>query len=55
MVCLSVKGSSKSILIAWDSLLFKKLDEFVGNFSVSIFFTILESEFEWMLSGVYGP
>lgn len=48
-------GISGGILIAWDLTEVTKLDEIVGNFSVSIKFAEVSSGFEWLISGVYGP
>lgn len=33
----------------------RKVDEIVGNFSISIKLVRLSSGFEWMLTGVYRP
>lgn len=48
-------GTSGGILIAWDPLEVRKVDEIMGNFSLSIRLIKESSGFEWLLIGVYGP
>lgn len=43
------------ILIAWDPIEIRKVDELMGSYSVSIKVVELSSGFEWVLTGVYGP
>lgn len=48
-------GTSGGILFAWDPTKVTKLDEIVGNFSVSIKIAEVSLGFEWLIFGVYGP
>lgn len=50
-----LEGVSGGLVIAWDSLKLKKIDKFIGAFSVSIIFSDQSCRFDWMLLGVYGP
>ena len=43
------------ILLAWYRRVFKKVDSFVGRFSVSILLKGVVDGFEWVCLGVYGP
>lgn len=52
---LPVVGTSGGIIIAWDPLEVRKIDEIVGNFLVSIKLVEISFGFEWMFFGVYGP
>lgn len=48
-------GTCGGVLIAWDPSEILKVDEVVGNFTVSIKIIENSSGFEWMLFGVYRP
>lgn len=48
-------GTSRGILLAWDSIEIRKVDEWIRSYSVSIKVVELSSRFEWVLTGVYGP
>jgi len=52
---LGARGTVGGILILWDSRMVSQLDEVRGNFSLSCLFKSLQDDFEWVLSGVYGP
>lgn len=52
---LPVNGTSGGILFTWDLVEVKKVDEWMGNFLVTIKLVELSLGFEWMLSTVYGP
>ena len=43
------------ILLMWDRRVVEKIDEAVGDFSVSYRFRGVIDQFEWAFSGVYGP
>jgi hypothetical protein len=48
-------GASGGILLMWDRRVVEKIDEAVGDFSVSCRFRGVIDQFEWAFSGVYGP
>jgi hypothetical protein len=48
-------GASGGILLMWDSRVVEKIDDAVGNFSVSCKFRSVVNQTEWAFSGVYGP
>ena len=48
-------GASGGILLMWDSRVVEKLDDAVGNYSVSCKFRSVVNQSEWVFSGVYGP
>ena len=48
-------GASGVILLMWDKRFMEKVDDVVGDYSVSGRFKILSSGFEWAFTGVYGP
>ena len=48
-------GASGGILLMWDHRVVEKIDEAVGDFSVSYRFRGVIDQFEWAFSGVYGP
>lgn len=43
------------ILVAWNPLEVGKVDEIVGNFSISICLVDISSGFDWLIIGIYGP
>ena len=49
------QGASGGILIGWDARLLTYLDIFVGQFSLSLKFRNNLDNFDWWLTGVYGP
>lgn len=51
---LPVCGTLGGILIAWDPMEVLRLDEIVGNYSISIKMAEVLFGFEWMILGVYG-
>ena len=48
-------GASGGILLMWDHRVVEKIDEAMGDFSVSCRFRGVIDQFEWAFSGVYGP
>lgn len=48
-------GTLGGILIVWDLMEVQKMDEIMGNYSVSIKLMEVSSGFEWLILGVYGP
>ena len=54
-VYLSSIGTSSGILVMWDRRVVEKLEEAVGDFSVSCRFRNVGDNFEGAFSGVYGP
>ena len=48
-------GASGGILIGWDDKLVSFVDPQVSTFSLSIKFKNSLDNFEWWLTGVYGP
>ena len=48
-------GASGGILLMWDRRVVEKIDEAVGDFSVSCRFRGVIDQFDWAFSGVYGP
>ena len=47
--------ASGGILLMWDSRVVEKIDDAVGNFSVSCKFRSVVNQTEWAFSSVYGP
>ena len=47
--------SSGGVLLIWDKRVFKQLDIFVGQFSVSVLLRGVVDDFVWACTGVYGP
>lgn len=43
------------ILAAWDTSMFQLVDQFIGDFSVSILTKPVKMGCLWAFSGVYGP
>ena len=48
-------GAAGGILLMWDRRVVEKIDEAVGDYSVSCRFRGVVDLFEWAFSGVYGP
>jgi len=48
-------GASGGILLMWDKRFMEKVDEAVGDYSVSGRFKILSSGFQWAFTRVHGP
>uniref|UniRef100_A0A2N9H2I2 Endonuclease/exonuclease/phosphatase domain-containing protein n=1 Tax=Fagus sylvatica TaxID=28930 RepID=A0A2N9H2I2_FAGSY len=48
-------GASGGILLMWDTRVVEKIDDAVGNYSVSCKFRSVLNQLEWVFSGVYGP
>lgn len=48
-------GRADGILVAWDSSVIEVVDQFVGDFSVSILVRSREEGCCWAFSGVYDP
>ena len=48
-------GASGGILLLWDKRVLEKMDEAVGQFSLSCKFRNVSNQFEWIFTGVYGP
>uniref|UniRef100_A0A2N9HEY0 Reverse transcriptase domain-containing protein n=1 Tax=Fagus sylvatica TaxID=28930 RepID=A0A2N9HEY0_FAGSY len=46
---------SSGILLMWDRRVVEKLEDAVGQYSVSCKFKTVMDQSEWMFSGVYGP
>ncbi|KAK1313990.1 hypothetical protein QJS10_CPA06g01086 [Acorus calamus] len=49
------EGASGGILLAWSNRRWKKLDERVGLFSVSVVLEDMISHWVWTWTGIYGP
>ena len=49
------QGASRSILIGWDDKTVSILASHVGSFSLSVKFKNSLNNFEWWLTGVFGP
>ena len=54
-VFLGSNGASGGILLMWDRRVVEKLEDAVGQYSVSCKFRTVMDQSEWMFSGVYGP
>ena len=52
---LGSEGASSGILLMWDRRVVEKLEEAVGNFSISCRFKNVNDHFEWAFTGIYGP
>jgi exonuclease III len=50
----SVRASSE-ILVMWDRRVVEKVEEAIGQYSVTCKFQNVEDQFEWAFSEVYGP
>lgn len=48
-------GTTRGILIAWNPIYVCKVDENLGNFSVSLHLKDLSLGVDWLILGVYGP
>jgi exonuclease III len=48
-------GASGGILLMWDKRIVEKVEDAVGQFSVSCKFKNVANQKEWMFTGVYGP
>jgi exonuclease III len=48
-------GPQGGILVMWDTKVVEKLEDAVGNFSVSCKFQCVLTRQEWVFIGVYGP
>ena len=49
------QGGLGDIMIDWDDKLVSMVDSQIGTFSLSIKFKNILDNFEWWLTGVYGP
>uniref|UniRef100_A0A2N9F873 Reverse transcriptase zinc-binding domain-containing protein n=1 Tax=Fagus sylvatica TaxID=28930 RepID=A0A2N9F873_FAGSY len=47
-------GDAGGILLMWDMRVVEKVDEAVGNYSLSCKFRNVADQFEWIFSGAYG-
>ena len=54
-VYLASNGASGGILVMWDRRVVDKMEEFVGEFTVTRSFKMVEDNFLWAFAGVYGP
>ena len=52
---LNAEGSVGGILLLWDNSRISLVDFVVGSFFVSCLFRMVEDEFQWAFSRVYGP
>ena len=50
---LGSEGASGGILLMWDRRVVEKLEEAVGNFSISCKFKNVSDHFEWAFTGIY--
>ena len=55
LLYLDSEGASGGILLMWDRKVVEKLEEAVGNFSISCRFKNVNDHFEWAFTGIYGP
>ena len=51
----AAEGASGGMLLMWDKRVVEQLDVAKGVFTLSCKFKCMESDLEWMYSGVYGP
>ena len=52
---LRARSASGGIIIFWDSRVLQLLDKEEGLFSISCRFKIIEDDFSWIFTRVYGP
>ena len=50
-----LNGASGGILLMWDTRVVEKIEDAMGNFSVSCKFKSVLTQHEWVFSRVYGP
>ncbi|KAF5185023.1 hypothetical protein FRX31_025385 [Thalictrum thalictroides] len=48
-------GLSGGLLVAWNSDFIEVVDSLKGAFSLSLICKEIDTDFEWLLSGIYGP
>ena len=48
-------GASGGVFLMWDTWAMNKVEEAVGQFSISCRFTSVSDQYVWAFSGVYGP
>lgn len=48
-------GASGGILLMWDRTVVEKVEEAVGEYSITCKFQNTEDDLNWVYSGVYGP
>jgi hypothetical protein len=53
-ISLGSNGDAGGILLMWDMRVVEKVDEAVGNYSLSCKFRNVADQFEWIFSGAYG-
>lgn len=54
-VCLDADGSSRGILVVWNSIFIMKKGVWVGSFSISVVVEDLDKKSYWIATFVYGP
>lgn len=54
-VCRQSVGASGVILVIWNRKIFAKIDQWVGNFSVSVVLEEVSHKVKWTVTTVYGP
>lgn len=54
-VCLEPLGASGGILLMWDRRVVDKVEQAVGEYSITCEFQNTEDDLNWVYSGVYGP
>ncbi|XP_077252632.1 uncharacterized protein LOC143892044 [Tasmannia lanceolata] len=53
--CVGFNGASGGILVAWNENVWKKQEEWIGKYSLSIALKKEADNSMWLFSGVYGP
>ena len=52
---IKAEGASGGILIFWDTRVIQLLEKEEGQYTLSCRFKLLEEDFIWVFTGVYGP
>ena len=52
---LGTEGASGGVLLMWDRRVVEKIEEVVGQFSISCRFKNVSDHFKWAFIGIYGP
>ena len=52
---LGLLGALGGILLMWDKRVVEKMEEAVGQFSISCGFKNVKNQLEWAFTSVYGP
>ena len=52
---IKAEGASGGILIFWDTRVIQLLEKEEGQYSLSCRFKLVEKDFIWVFTGVYGP